>query len=203
MPLVLTVGIGDSVQVGSATLRLDEIRARSRVRLTRVGTAQSFNVQAGRAFEVLPGVGLALGDRTTSTTARLLFDAPRDIKIVHLPRHREQADHGFGTEDSTSGKPRQLRLAKKAARKATALGIGPQEAHEHINSMARLSAPLSMPGFNRRFERFVLLIDGDTVQDIDTISTEQARYFDSRPYRQRLRQTDEPEAEVIPYKGRN
>lgn len=63
---------------------------------------------------------------------------------------------------------RQFTVSDRAFAKGEALGIdGDVEAR--IARMARRSAPYTHPDGNRRFEGFLLTVDGDTVVDIERI----------------------------------
>ena len=67
-----------------------------------------------------------------------------------------------------SGDFRQFQVSDHAYAKGLALGID-GDVDARIARMARRSAPCTHPSGNRRFEDFVLSIDGDTVVNIERI----------------------------------
>jgi hypothetical protein len=198
MALVLRLRIGEAAYVGDTPLRLDEIYSSQHVLVKNMKTGESHDVSMAQAFEVLPDIFVALGDKTTTVAASLAFDAPRNIKILHGTRYQELHHSREAVRPPPASTPdlRDFRVPADIIELARELGIGnPGIA---VRQMVRLSTPITMPGYNRRFQQYVLFVENGTVLAMDVLSAEDRAYFDSRHYEDRVAGDDHTagEAEV-------
>jgi hypothetical protein len=190
MSLVLGVRIGEAVYVNDTPIRLDVIFSTQHVLVKNMDTGESHDVSMAQACEVLPDVFIALGDKSTTVVTRLAIDAPRNMKILHGTRYRQlKGDkEAVRPPPSTRLDLMEFKVPADIIERAKELGIG--NAQVAVKQMVRLSAPISMPGYNRRFQHYIFLIDADTVVALDELSAEQQSYYDSRNYEDRLLQED-------------
>lgn len=186
MSLVLGLRIGEAVYVDDTPLRVDVIFSTQHVLVKNLNTGQSHNVSIGQAYEVLPDVFVALGDRSTTVVARLAVDAPRNMKILHGTKYWElhQSSEAIRPPPSSTPDLRDFKVPADIIERARELGIG--NADMAVRRMVRLSTPITMPGYNRRFRQYVLYTDQGNVIALDVLSAEQQAYYDHRHYDERL-----------------
>jgi hypothetical protein len=188
MSLVLGLRIGEAAYVDDTPLRLDEIYSNQRVLVGNAKTGKSYDVSAEQACEVLPDVFIALGDRSTTVMARVSIDAPRNMKILHGSKYRQlQANNeAVRPPPSATADRKKFKVPADILTKARGLGIYGTTAAMRVNQMARLSTPVTMPGYNRRFQQYVLFVDQtDAVIAIDRLTDNEQTYYDSRHYDER------------------
>lgn len=202
MGLVLGLNIGDDVYLNDTAFRLDEIYSYQQVLMTNMETGKTHEVVVGRRTEVLPDVFFALGDRSTRVMARISIDAPRNMKLLHGEKYRQLRKEEVLPPPSTAPDMGQYKVPADIVERANELGvINPALA---VAEMVRLAAPVSMPGYNRRYGEFVFFVDGDTVLGMDRLTPGEQAYYDSRNYEERLEEEDDTsgEAEIFPIRKR-
>jgi sRNA-binding carbon storage regulator CsrA len=205
MPLVLTLRVGEEVFVGERPFRLQQLLtagAKSAVKMLDVGGEKEHRLIAGESREVLPNVFMSVGDRTTSVSARITIQAPRSVVILSGEKYRALKQAGetiYSQATGNTASKEEYRIGRDIIARARDLGIYGETADARLREMLRLSSPISMPGYNRRFQQYVLMVDeGLNVVGIDRLSKEEQNYYDQRRYQQRLDEegTAPGEAEV-------
>lgn len=91
------------------------------------------------------------------------------------------------------------RIAEGVLRQARKLGIFGNDVEAQLKRMAKLSAPITHEYGNRRFQQFLLTIEGDTVTRLIRMTSDDLRRIENRTYSERLEEMhpDRGEAEVI------
>jgi hypothetical protein len=82
MALVLTLNLGDRFHVAGFGFTLLSIASYTEVAITRDSDGKIFYLSDRRSEEIHPDVWVAVGARGQMSTARLVVEAPRSIKIV-------------------------------------------------------------------------------------------------------------------------
>jgi hypothetical protein len=184
VPLVLGLRLNEDVFVGDEGFALVDIHAAGRAAIRNMKTSQSYDIDVGQSVEVLPNVFFAMGDRSTSVMARISIEAPRNVKILTGVRQRQlQADQEAARPPpSATVDLKEYKVPHYIVEKARELGVFGNTAEARVKQMVRLSTPITMPGYNRRFQQYVMLVENDTVMALDALSEEDRAYYDSRQY---------------------
>lgn len=183
MGLVLGLKIGEEVYLNDTPVRLDEIYSAQRVLMTNTVTGKVHKVGTGRSTEILPNVFFSMGDRCTTVMSRISIRAPSTVKILTGTKYRQLHQIGETVRLPTGGASGEYKVRANLVDQARKLGI---ENVGRVQEMLRLSAPISMPGYNRRYEAYVFSIDAGAVVGIDRLTPEQQAYYDSRNYEDRV-----------------
>jgi hypothetical protein len=188
VPLVLGLRLSEDVFVGDEGFALVDIHSAGRATIRNMKTSQSYDVDVGRSVEVLPDVFFAMGDKSTSVMARISIEAPRNVKLLTGMRYRQlQADQEAARPPpSTTADMKEYKVPADIVDRARELGILGATAEVRVKQMMRLSTPITMPGYNRRFQQYVMFVEGVTVMALDVLSAEDRAYFDTRHYEDRL-----------------
>jgi hypothetical protein len=200
MSLVLGLRVGEDVFVDDERLVMVRVDSEQQTVIERTADGQQFKVVIGQNVEVIPGVRMAMGDRSTTKMARISIEAPRTRKILTGVRYREETVH------PERAKAPETRVAYQVSRKAIAqaerLGIIGDGGSLRIKLMAQKSAPFTHERFNRRYQQHILLVQNDIVTDIAILSPQERAFYNSRRFEERLAEEDPGEAEVIWKDGR-
>ncbi len=183
MGLVLGLKIGEEVYLNDTPVRLDAIYSGQHVLLMNTATGKAHEVGTGRSTEILPNVFFSMGDRCTTVMSRISITAPSTVKILTGTKYRQLHQMGETVRPPTGGASKEYKVRANLFDQARKLGI---ENVERVQEMLRLSAPISMPGYNRRHETYVFSIDGNAVVGIDRLTSDQQAYYDSRNYEERV-----------------
>lgn len=81
MPLILSLKLGDEFTVDGKRLVVKQITKDRHFILHHEESDTHFECVMDRMSEVEPDVFISSGDRANQNTARVVIDAPRDIKI--------------------------------------------------------------------------------------------------------------------------
>jgi hypothetical protein len=188
VPLVLGLRLGKDVFVNDVGFVLAEIHSASRATIRNMKTKQSYAIDVGQSMEVLPDVFFAMGDRSTAVMSRISIGAPCNMKVLTGTRYRQlKCDkEAVRPPPSATADKKEYKVPADIVDKARELGIFGNTAEARIKQMVRLSTPMTMPGYNRRFQQYVLFIENDTVLAMDVLSAEDRAYFDTRHYEDRI-----------------
>jgi hypothetical protein len=193
MPLVLTLRLGEEVYVGDKPFRLDEVSTVKNKSVAKVADVQGkkdHRLIAGESREVLPNVFMSVGDRATSVTTRLTIQAPRSVVILSGAKYKALKQSGEKIYSQATGDPareEEYQIGPDIIGRARDLGIYGETAEVRVREMLKLSSPISMPGYNRRFQQYVFMVDERlNVVGIDRLSKQEQAYYDERRYKQRL-----------------
>jgi hypothetical protein len=186
--LVLGLRVGEEAYVNDHAFVLVRVFSARRVVVRDAKSGESHDIVVGQSKEVLPDVFFALGDRSTRVMARLSIDAPRNMKILHGTKYWQLRD-GNGEirpPPATAEDKKVFKVPPDILAKARELGIFGNTAEMRVKQMARLSAPISMLGYNRRFQQYVIFVDQtDTIIAVDRMTDDERAYYDSRHYEDR------------------
>jgi sRNA-binding carbon storage regulator CsrA len=80
MALTLAARAGDLIVIGSPSVRVASLDSRSEATLTR-DDGQHLKLNTSRAVEIIPNVYAQVGKKVSGQFIRLVFDAPRNVKI--------------------------------------------------------------------------------------------------------------------------
>lgn len=186
MPLVLGLRLGEDVFVGDTPFKLEEITSVSQVKMRNEKSGKVHDVSVGRSTQVLPNVFFAMGDRSTSLMSRISIEAPRTTKVLTGAKYRALHQVGEAVRPPPGGAKKDYKIPADIVEKAKSLGIYGASVELRVQEMAKASAPITMPGFNLRFEQYVMFANDDgTIIALDVLSQEDRDYYDKRAYDER------------------
>lgn len=187
MSLVLGLRLGEDVYVEDRAFVLTAIHSATCATIQNMKTKQSYDIDVGQSQEVLPDVFFAMGDRSTTVMSRISIEAPRNVKILTGVRQRQlQANQEAARPPpSTTVDMLEYKVPADIIERARELGI--RNAEMSVKQLVRLSTPITMPGYNRRFKQYVLFTERDSVIALDALSAEQQAYYDHRQYDERVK----------------
>jgi hypothetical protein len=181
MALVLGLYIGDSIYIGDDPVTLDKIVSDRQVVMRRVKDGVKFDIVGNKQCEVMPSVLIAMGDRSTTKMARIAITAPRNINIAHSDKYRP------GVVSTMSAQPvKPLVVYPEVLSEANRIGIVGNTAEARLRQMATLAAPFTMDGYNRRFQKYILLVEQNTLKALSVLTDEELTYYENRTYEGRL-----------------
>jgi hypothetical protein len=182
MPLVLTFHEGDDFFVGDAHFVVSDIVSAESALVT--SGDQSFEILQDKAAEILPGCRVSLSDRSGGGTARLSFEAPRSMNIATGDKIRagRQPDPAPATLiDQPAASLSVSKVALEQAQKARIYG----NVVEQLVDLAGRAAPVTHVAGNRRYERFVFLVEDQSVKSLVKLTEAELEALDDRHHRER------------------
>lgn len=81
MPLILSLKEGDDFTVAGKRMRIVKVMPDRHFLVHHEETDTHFEIVMDRMSEVEPDVFVSSGDRANSSTARVVIDAPRSVRI--------------------------------------------------------------------------------------------------------------------------
>jgi hypothetical protein len=188
MPLVLTLKSGEQVYIGERAFGLEDVAVGQHLVVRDLASGDRYHLVGDRGRQVMPNVFMAMGDRGSGGTARVVIDAPRTLRVLHGNKYRALKAKGIAirareAKEST----REYEITRAAAQGAQKLGI----ATDALLKMMRQSTPITGLNFNRRCGDTVMCVDEhNAVTSIGRLTPAQRAYYDGRRYRGRLRDRD-------------
>lgn len=180
--MVLPFHKGEDFFVGDAQFVVSDIVSSRSAVIT--GGDGSFEILQDRATEILPGCRVSLSDRSEGGTARLSFEAPRAMNIATGDKIRagRQPDPAPATLSDRPAVP--LSVSKGALDQAQKAGIYGNVVEQLADLVGR-AAPVTHVAGNRRFERFVFLVQDQIVKSVVKLTEAELEALDDRHYRER------------------
>jgi hypothetical protein len=186
MPLVLTFHEGEDFFVGDAQFVVSDIVSAESAIVT--GSDRSFEILQDKAAEILPGCRVSLSDRSGGGTARLTFEAPRSMNIATGDKIRAGRQPDPAPTMSSDQPAVPLSVSKTALEQAQKAGIYGNVAEQLVDLVGR-AAPVTHVAGNRRYERFVFLVDDEIVKSVVKLTEAELEALDDRHHRERTGKT--------------
>jgi hypothetical protein len=197
--LVLGLRLGEDVYVEDRAFVLTAIHSAGQAAIQDVQTGRTFDIRVDRGTEVLPDVSIAMGDRSTTVMARISIDAPRHRKVLTGAKRRElhRNKEAVRPPPPTGRGARAISVPDDIMAKAKELGIFGRHAEPRLKEMVKLSTPITLPGYNRRYQQFVFFVEGDALIAVDELGAEDRAYYDCRQYEERREDDDYTAGEPV------